>query len=89
MTPMTQRVIRTFKHLYVKGKVKSKSDFCRRIDYSIQSWYNVENGYREFPPEKIDDLIRVFNVSKDYLINNRTPIIAPKFTKKFKQFVNN
>jgi len=70
-TDVTKRILLVYKYLKRKGFIKDGMEFCRRIKYSRKSWYAVTVGNRDFPEANIQEIIKAFHVSMDYLMHGR------------------
>jgi transcriptional regulator with XRE-family HTH domain len=72
--PATKRFIEVFEMLLKDGDVKNQKEFCDRIGYLNTSFSNVLNGLRDIPVSAINGLCDNFQISRDYIFDNKLPI---------------
>lgn len=66
-------IINRFKKIREEAKLSQK-DFGEKINISQSQIASYENGHRNLTERTINDICRVFNINKNWLLNNIGPM---------------
>ena len=67
--PITKRYLEVIDHLIDKQIVKNLADFCKRVDFNIQSMSQIKRGERNVTIELLSKLFTTFNGNPVYLLS--------------------
>lgn len=67
ISPFDNRIIKVIDRLISDGAVKSRHDFCRKIDVQQSLLYRIEKGERGFSLNNIITICKLFNVNPNYI----------------------